>query len=381
MAWVAILPLIASAAACSDSSENVGVDASADVIGNDAKGADAAAKADGDSAVPQTPPTVILTSPVDMAKNESANTLVTATFSKPMAGPTVTAVSFTLKQGTVAVLGDVTYGNSKAVFAPKSPLSLNTLYTATVANTVTDSAGTAMVAPYTWSFTTDTVAAIGPAPVVLGTAGDYVVLAKSEVTNVPTSAVTGDVGLSPAAASFITGFAMTRVGTYWTSPQVTGNIFASDNDPPTPTNLNVAILNMETAYTDAAGRPTPKFLNLGAGDIGGKTLVPGLYNWGTGVTVPTDVTISGGANDTWIFQVAGDLKMASAKKMTLIGGARAKNIVWQVAGFVEFGTNSHAEGVVLCKTAIHLQTGSSINGRALAQTAVTLAGSTVTKPQ
>jgi hypothetical protein len=128
-----------------------------------------------------------------------------------------------------------------------------------------------MVAPYTWSFTTDTVAAIGPAPVVLGTAGDYVVLAKSEVTNVPTSAVTGDVGLSPAAASFITGFAMTRVGTYWTSPQVTGNIFASDNDPPTPTNLNVAILNMETAYTDAAGRPTPKFLNLGAGDIGGKT--------------------------------------------------------------------------------------------------------------
>jgi hypothetical protein len=221
---------------------------------------------------------------------------------------------------------------------------------------------------------------VGPAAVALGTAGDYVVLAMSAITNAPTSAITGNLGLSPAAASFITGFSMTRAGTKWTSAQVTGDLFAADNDPPTPVNLGVAVGDMMTAYTDAAGRPTPDFLNDGTGAIGGLTLTPGLYKWTSGVTIASDVVLDGAANDTWIFQVTGNLSMAAAQKVTLIGGAMAKNVVWQVAGSVDFGATSHAEGVVLGQKAITLETGASINGRLLAQTAVNLAGNVIVAP-
>jgi hypothetical protein len=221
---------------------------------------------------------------------------------------------------------------------------------------------------------------IGPAPVLLGSAGDYVVLAKSAISTVPASIVTGNVGMSPAAASFVTGFSMTRAGTYWTASQVVGKIFAADNDPPTPTLLTTAITNMQTAYTDAAGRPTPDFLNLGVGAIGGLTLSPGLYKWTSTVTIASDVTLSGGADDTWILQITGDLTESSAKQVKLLGGARAKNVVWQVAGLVDLGTTSHFEGVILCKTGITLRTGATLNGRLFAQTAVKIDSSTVTLP-
>jgi hypothetical protein len=219
---------------------------------------------------------------------------------------------------------------------------------------------------------------LGPAPVLLGNAGEYAVLAQSAISNVPTSVVTGDLGLSPAAASYITGFTLTRDGDRWTSPEVIGDVFAADNDPSTPADLTAAVADMVAAYNDAANRPTPSFLNLGDGAIGGLTLAPGLYNWTSTVTIPTDLTVSGGANDTWIFQITGDLTMAADRRITLSGGARANNIVWQVAGEVDLGTSSHAEGIVLSKTAIHLGAGASINGRLLAQTAVTLQSSTVT---
>lgn len=192
--------------------------------------------------------------------------------------------------------------------------------------------------------------------------------------------ITGNVGLSPAAASYITGLALTRAGTKWTAPQVVGSVFAADSDPPTPTDLTTAVANMQTAYTDAAGRPTPAFLNLGAGAIGGMTLTPGLYKWTTDVTIPTDITIAGAPDAVWIFQISGNLTMSAAKKMTLSGGALPKNIVWQVAGDVDLGTTSHAEGIVMSKTAISLETGASINGRLFAQKAVHIAGGTVTAP-
>ena len=110
-----------------------------------------------------------------------------------------------------------------------------------------------------------------------------------------------------------------------------GGVFAADDDPSTPSDLTTAVADMHTAYTDAAGRPTPTFLNLGGGAIGGMTLTPGLYNWTSGVTIPSNVTIAGAPNDVWIFQITGDLTMSTATGMTLSGGAQAKNIVWQVA--------------------------------------------------
>jgi hypothetical protein len=137
---------------------------------------------------------------------------------------------------------------------------------------------------------------------------------------------------------------------------------------------------MGTAYTDAAGRPTPDFLDLGVGEIGGRTLLPGLYKWTTGVTASSDVTISGGPNDVWIFQIPGNLLLNPARKIFLSGGAQAKNIFWQVAGAVSIGTTAHFEGIILSQTSITMETGSSINGRLLAQSAVMLDTSTVTVP-
>ena len=215
------------------------------------------------------------------------------------------------------------------------------------------------------------------AVVALGVAGNYVVLSKSGITNVYKSAITGDVGSSP-----ITGAAILV-----SCAEVTGNIYSVDAAGPAPcaiidaSRLTTSISDMETAYTDAAGRSNPDFLNLGAGDIGGKTLTPGLYKWTTSLLIPTDITIAGGPNDVWIFQVAGTLDMSSAVNITLTGGAQAKNIFWQTAGAVTLGTTSHFEGIILGATGINMQTGASINGRMLAQTAVTLQMNTVTKPQ
>jgi hypothetical protein len=217
---------------------------------------------------------------------------------------------------------------------------------------------------------------IGPAPVDLGTAGTFTILSKTGITDVFASAVKGNVGTSP-----ITGAALLL-----TCGEVAGTVYTVDAAGPLPctvtdaTLLTSAVGDMEFAYNDAAGRVSPDFTELGAGEIGGLTLAAGLYKWGTGVLITTDVTLSGGPNDVWIFQVAGTLNQANAARVTLAGGALAKNIFWQVAGAVTIGTTAHFEGVVLAKTMIAVNTGASVNGRLLAQTAVTLQMNAVTQP-
>ncbi|HEY5040075.1 MAG TPA: ice-binding family protein, partial [bacterium] len=138
-------------------------------------------------------------------------------------------------------------------------------------------------------------AGLGPGPVALGEAGNYVILAKTGVDTVPTSNVKGNIGLSPIDRTALTGFseAMDSSNVFSTSAQVTGKLYAADYTNPTPSNLTTAISNMETAYTTAAGLPA-KVTELGAGNIGGLTLAPGVYKWGTGLTIPTDVTLAGG---------------------------------------------------------------------------------------
>jgi len=215
-----------------------------------------------------------------------------------------------------------------------------------------------------------------PSTVNLGSAANFAILSKSGVTDVFQSSITGDLGSSP-----ITGAAIQI-----SCAEVTGTIYSVDAAGPLPcrvTNaslLTTAVSDMQTAYTDLAGRTNPDFLNLGAGNIGGLTLTTGLYKWTTGLNIPTNITISGGANDVFIFQVAGNLTMGSAVNITLTGGAQAKNIFWQTAGSVTLGSTSHFEGNILCMTAINMQTNATLNGRMLAQTAVTLQMNTVVKP-
>jgi len=219
-------------------------------------------------------------------------------------------------------------------------------------------------------------AAAGPAPVNLGAAAPFAVLAETGISTVPTSAITGNLGVSPYAATSITGFALVAdsTNTFSKSSQVTGEIYAADYAPPTPANMTTAIGNMEAAYNDAAGRSIPDFTELYSGNLSGRTLAPGLYKWSTDVLVTTNVELAGASNDVWIFQIAGDLTLTSGATVTLSGGAQAENIFWQVAGGtgVEIGTTAHVEGTILAKKAIHLRTGASLNGRAMAQSAVTL---------
>ncbi len=214
------------------------------------------------------------------------------------------------------------------------------------------------------------------APVNLGAAGTFALLSKSGVTDVYASAITGDVGSSP-----ITGAAIQL-----TCSEVTGTIYAVDAAGPAPcavtnaTLLTSAVADMQTAYTDTAGRSLPDFTELGAGEIGGLTLVPGLYKWGSGVLISTDVTLAGGPDDIWIFQIAGTLTQASATQVTLTGGAQAKNVYWQTAGAVAIGTTAHFEGILMGQTSIAVNTGASVKGRLLAQTAVTLQQASLTQP-
>lgn len=221
----------------------------------------------------------------------------------------------------------------------------------------------------------------------LRSAGDFVILAKTGITTVPDSAITGNIGSSPIDAA-----AMDTI----TCPQMlTGSIYGADatytgdgvkpcfkGTAPDNTVVANAILDMGTAYTDAAGRTLPDFTELHAGDISGKTLVPGLYKWGTGVNIYTEVTLAGSASDIWIFQIAGDLTQAAATSVTLTGGAVASNVFWQVGGGAgaSIGSAAHFEGTILAEKAITVGNATTVIGNLYSQTAVTLDQNTVTQP-
>lgn len=226
------------------------------------------------------------------------------------------------------------------------------------------------------------VFAAGPAPISLLSADHFAILAKSGISTTGTTSVVGDLGVSPSAATSITGFALSlpAASAFATSARVTGKIYAPGYASPTPANMTSAIHDMETAYTDAMGRTNPTATELGAGNIGGMTLAPGLYKWSTGLSIPTDVTLSGSADDVWIFQIAQNLNISSAKKVVLSGGAQANHVFWAVAGKTTIGTTAVFNGNILDKTAIVLNTGATLHGRAFAQTAVTLDANAITIP-
>jgi hypothetical protein len=265
----------------------------------------------------------------------------------------------------------------------------------------TGTANTDTIATTDTTDTTDTTASTdstggcmamnGPAPVELGAEdnlgapGAYVALAKTAITNVPgTSLVGGHVGISPAAESSITGFALALdpSGVFSTSPALAApwRVYAADHVVPTPINLTTAVLAMQAAYTDAASRVPTDYLNLADGDIGGLVLAPGVYTWGSTVLIPEDVTLAGCDDDVWIFQIADNLDVSTGKRVLLSGGARAENVFWQIAGQATVHANAHVEGVLLSMTGITFQTGASLNGRALAQTMVAFDANAVTVP-
>ena len=347
-------------------------------------------------------PTVIATNPADLDTGVARNADIVATFSESMNPSTINDATFTLKQGYTPVAGTVSYldgFNGQATFDPTNDLAANTTYTAAVTTGARDLAGNKTSTPgdiKKWSFTTgSTNVVVGPPPALaanpaivnLGTAANYAILAKAAIATVPSSVVTGNVGLSPAAKSFLTGWSETYdvTDTFATSAQVVApfKLYASDQvGGTTSSDLTTAVLNMQAAYTDAAGRTASSAAttNVGAGTLTSLTLTRGVYEWGTAVTIPTNLTLNGSATDVWILKVAGTLDMAAAKNVILTGGALPKNVFWQVSGNVSIGANTQFSGIILGQTIIAFGNLSSINGRLLAQTDVNVNATTVTQP-
>lgn len=226
--------------------------------------------------------------------------------------------------------------------------------------------------------------AAGPAPVNLGSAADFAILSGAAITSTGGGTINGNVGASPIAGS--------AIGV--TAAQVKGIIYAVDGSGPAgsvvdPTLLSAAKGDLTTAINDAAGRsPTPSGPNLnpglipGSGNIGGMNLAPGLYKFTvTALITGSDVTLTGGPNDVWIFQCAQDLQLGSGIKVILAGGAQAKNIFWQVGTSAVLGTSSDFKGTILASQAITMDTSSTMEGRALAFTAgVTFNGNSSVLP-
>ena len=331
-----------------------------------------------------TKPVVTSTSPANLATGVVLNAIIDATFSEAMDSSTVSTTTFTLVgPGAVTVTGTVALATLTATFDPTSNLTASSVYTATVTTGTQDLAGNPLSSTYVWTFTTGVTVGSNRSPVFLGTAGNFAILAKTGVSTTGATDVTGDIGLSPAAATFVTGFGLTAdpSNEFSTSSLVTGRIYAANYTPPTPATMTAAISDMEIAYTDAAGRTLPDFTELYTGDISGQTLVPGLYKWGTGVLINgTTTTLTGSATDVWIFQIAQDLTVGNGAILNLTGGAVPENVFWQVAGQTTLGTTVNFKGIVLCQTLIDMQTGVIFNGRALAQTAVTLDATAITEP-
>jgi Ice-binding-like len=213
----------------------------------------------------------------------------------------------------------------------------------------------------------------GPAPVNLGSAGNYVILAETAITNIPSSMVTGDVGSTGTGAAI-----------HLTCPEVTGVIYQFDAAGPgcftqASAALTTAVGDKGLAYTDANGR-APDYTELGAGNIGGLNLGPATYKWGTGVLIPTNVTLTGGANDVWIFQIAQGLTVSPGVQIMLAGGALPQNIFWATFAAADFDTTTQFKGVVMSASSVVLKTGATVDGRLLAGTQVTLDRNAVTQP-
>jgi hypothetical protein len=222
----------------------------------------------------------------------------------------------------------------------------------------------------------------------LGTAGDYVILAKSGISTVPDSFITGNIAVSPIAATAITGFGLLLAddGQSSTATQLLegGKAFAASYGGATATALTAAVGDMEIAYADAAGRANNDAtrINVEQGAIGGLTLTPGVYTFQMDISIGTGTAVTfdadGDSDAVFILQTTGNLKQAGSTGVILANSAQAKNIFWQVAGNVLVGAHSNLAGVLLVKTDVTLMTSSSLNGRILAQTAVNLQKATIT---
>lgn len=225
--------------------------------------------------------------------------------------------------------------------------------------------------------------AAGPTTVNLLTTDSFAILAGTAITNIPTSVITGNVGLSPAAGSNYAGL---------TAAEVTGTIYAVDATGPAGSVNNPALLttaknDLTTAYTDAAGRtPTTTFV-AGDNQLGGQTLTAGVYRFGHATTAnitaasPLTLDAQGDPTAVFIFQATSDLVTATGSVVRLVNGAQACNVFWQIGSSATLGSSSTFKGTLMALTAATLNSSATVEGRILARNAaVTLSANTITRP-
>jgi hypothetical protein len=227
----------------------------------------------------------------------------------------------------------------------------------------------------------------------LKTAGNYVILAESGITYTPpatvssTPKITGNMGVSPAAATTIAGFALNLPagGAYSTSTLVNGAVYAPGYAPPTPSNLTTAVGDKLAAYNAAAGMATtgsPACPTDGTtvGALGGVTITPGVYTCSVALSIAsgTNVTLSGAG--VYVIKTTQTLTQAASTSVNLTNGALPQNVFWQVAGVVQIGASAHMEGVILSASNIQLVTSATVKGRLLSKTGVAMDTNTVTQP-
>ena len=356
LAWFMALLLVVIMAGCGG---NGGVG----VPGTDGSTLDSAGPAGAAPGVdaPAAGLTVSSTNPADNATGVAVRNRIYAKFTALMRSSTINSTTFTLTgPGVTPVAGTVTCRLATAIFAPATNLAPTTTFTATIKAGVKDRWGHALASDFVWHFTT------GQAPVALGAAGRFAVLAGSTVTNTALlTTVNGDLGASPGTA--VTGFP---------PGVVNGTIHKGD-----PVAAQ-AKLDLTKAYNDAAGRSVGRVSV--AGNLGGMTLLPGLYKSTSSLAISSgDLTLDaqGDANAVFIFRMASTLTTTAGRRVILSGGAKASKIYWQVGSSATLGSTSVFKGNILAAISITLKTGATLEGRALARSgAVTLDGNTINRP-
>ncbi len=355
-----------------------------------------------------TEPVVTGVSPVDLETGVALNKAPYVLFSEWMDPLTITNVSFTLTgPGGTSVAGTVLTGGTidNALFTPLSNLATATTYTATIkggVNGVKDVAGNALAADKVWSFTTAAAIVIippipprvGPAPIVLNSilTKNFVITSTTGITNTGThgTLITGNITSSGITGAAMNGVFCTEIaGTIYEDNA--GYVGSGDQScaaatPPAANGVIAAnaIGDAGIAYGDAASRPkgVGANLNVGGGTVSGQNFAPGIWTWTTAATITGDITLTGTANDTWLFQLFGaasDLVLNNGVKVHLAGGAVASNVFWYVEGGTGVTLNTTAElsGTVMTAKQIIFRTGAKLHGRALAGTQTVLDANTV----
>ena len=329
-----------------------------------------------------TPPTVVSVNPLDASTAICINKTVNATFSEAIDPLTLTTATMKLAPSSdlnATVTAVVSYDavNFIASINPSANLAPSTLYTATALGGTSgakDLAGNALVSDKVWQFTTGTTECQLPVP--LGSSSNFAILGSAAITNIPTSIITGDVGLTPDTGANITGFSSPG-----SCPEIVGRLYAVDAAGPACALINATLLS--NAKTDAlaafvnannAVRGTPIALST---NLTGLTLYPGLYQSGTTIDFSAAGTLTldaqGDPNAVFVIRSATAITTLSTSQVVLSGGAKASNVFWIAGSAITLGANSIMKGTLVASTAITLQTGANLEGRALNQGAAAAA--------